>query len=170
MYLSSVFLSHLFIVHCLCPCPPALMLYSGCASITLPPSAAGTTCTSMMETPFIPLWLPSSGEHLLFWIGELCNEGNMEMTQVAFGTASKGPLVQSNDSTHGQTIDLIIAALTQYSSNKKKILQLLTLSLNATCYLLLTFPKNNLRACGRKSFISCKLIKNHNILPTSHLF
>lgn len=82
------------------PCLAALMQCSGCASITLPQSAAGTTCTSTMETPFTPLWLLCSGEPPAIQSGRAVREvggwrrvvvegGNMEMTQVAFGTASK---------------------------------------------------------------------------------
>lgn len=87
-----------------------------------------------------------------------------------FKSANKFVLVQSNDSTYGQTMDPIIAGLPQYSNNRKKILQLLTLSLNATSFsgdlfctlLFFSLLKNNLQACGWNSFIPCKFIKNSN--------
>lgn len=56
-----------------------LMQCCGCASITSPRSAAGTTCTSTTETPCTLLWLPSSGERLL------------EIAQLAFGPVSEAP-------------------------------------------------------------------------------
>ncbi len=144
------------------------MQYSGCASITLPQSAAGTTCTSMMETPFTPLWLLSSGKRLLFWIGELWEGGNMEMTQVAFGTASKAPMnlhLCSQMTLCRQTMGLIITIIPQYTDKKKKILQLLTLAPELHFFFLelycifIFFPKDNVQACGWHSFILHKCIK-----------
>lgn len=44
------------------PPPPAPTQFYGYASTTLLQSAAGTTCTSTMETPFMLLWLLFSGK------------------------------------------------------------------------------------------------------------
>lgn len=135
---------------------PVLMQCCGCALITLPPSAAGTTCTSMTETPFTPLWLLSTGERLLLWIGESWERGgNMEMIQEAFGTASIAPtIMQSNDFMYRQTKGVIIERkYCNYSHNPW--IPLLSGAL------LHNIPpqKDNQQACGWHSFIWQEFIK-----------
>lgn len=65
----------------------ALMQRSGCASITLPQSAAGTTCMSMTATPFMLPWLLCSGKRLLLWIGVVCEGEDRETTGETLATS-----------------------------------------------------------------------------------
>lgn len=100
------------------------MQCSGCASITLPQSAAGTTCTSTMETPFTPLWLLCSGEQSGRAVSEVGRE-NMEMTQVAFGTASEKKAATelhlcSQMAPRRKTMGLVITVVPRAISERKK--------------------------------------------------
>lgn len=130
------------------------MLCCGCASITLPRSAAGTTCMCMMETPFTPLWLPCSGKRLQLWIGELRAGGRLKNDSGSLWLCFRKAfaLMHSNNSIYEPTMAVIITVHAQYRDNRNTTLQLLMLILN-TIYLLefscMFSPfHSSLQACG----------------------